>query len=295
MAKTRPCFFLMLCGLPLSSCNCNREELFETPDASVPDAAVPADAGPPPPEFTLKPGDRLKYPPPMTVTWCNESIDAACTEQSATWQSEYTIQDPGASLDPDTNSWLVPAQYFWQVAEQKKDDEAAYQGLSKLWLSAFGPWQNATGASATETLSFRTTAPLLQNGEADTFPFFDLTARFDAAAQTFETYVTGLDADARVESQEAARKLEAGYLEPSDQSLLHFVSIIYHSLGFVCQVQEAIGPWDPAKPKNAQGFRNNQQDYKSNVNAPRLIRATGEHAGEVQYCKCGTQAGTDCE
>ena len=119
--------------------------------------------------------------------------------------------------------------------------------------------------------------------------------RWNAAAQIFDNYVKSLDSEAYVQTQVAARKMEGGYLEPSDPTLLHFISIIYHRLGFVCQIYESIGPWDTARAKNDSGFRNNQRDFQSNTNAPRLTRASGEHAGTPQFCKCGTQtAGSDC-
>jgi hypothetical protein len=284
----------------LVGCECDRESFSLFPDAGPPDAAVveQPDAGPPP-EFSLKNGDKLKYPPPLLVTMCNESLSGTCSvgvpEQSTTWTTEYTIVE-APSLDPSTNAWVVPAEYFWQVTEQRKSDDTAFALLSRLWLTDFGPWQEAGSSSNVEVRTFVTTTAMARGGIPETYPFFDVEGRWDAAAQVFDSYIKGLDPQGYVQAQKAARKMEGGYLEPSDPSMLHFISIIYHRLGFICQVYEGIGPWDTNRAKNDSGFRNNQRDFQSNVNAPRLTRASGPKAGQVQFCKCGVQsAGSDCE
>jgi len=286
---------LLLSMMPLLNCECGRDSLGANPDGGEEDAGIP-DAGPPPAEYPLKPGDKVRYPPPNNVVFCNETIGpVGCSEQSVTWTQEYTVGAAGAAWNQNEAAWVVPAEYFWSVADVTRTDEPSFATLSQLWLSGFGPWEAANGQSDTLDAEFSTKSVMLQGGPADTFPFFDL-AHWASASAAFEAFVRAKDPDARVENQEAARKIEAGYLEPTDPSQLHFVSIIYHAKGFVCSYQEFIGPWDPARQKNNSGFRNNERKYQAIINGVQLVRATGEHAGDRQTCKCGTQAvGLDCE
>lgn len=293
----RSALLLGLSTLPLVGCNCDREVITDLPDAWVP-PEQPVDAGPPPPAWPLVPGDQLKYSV-LNVTYCNETLNPSemCTEHDFVWSATYTIKDPGAALNSSTNAWEIPVEYFWQQAEKKGGDDAAtYQTLGKLWFTGFAPWQETITAD-TVTRTYKTTSVMLKDGAQDTFPFFDVTGRFAQGAQAFGDYVRSLDPAARVETQEAARKFEAGYIEPgSNGDKLHYVQIIYHRLGFMCQVLEAIGPYDATKPKNNQGFLNNQRDYQSSVNSqPQLTRISGPKANMRQFCKCGTQAGSDCE
>ena len=273
----------------LAACECERNTLGGIPDAGTPPEP---DAGMmmPPPAFPLGVGDKIEYRLNL-VTWCNESF-GSCMEESNTWRSEFRLVAPGPMLDSNSNSWMIPAEYFWQISERRQNDMMLYNGLNKLWLTSFGPWTQATGASANppENKTYRTTEAFVKTGMPDHYPFFDIN-RFQTAATAFDAYVKTLDPQANVETQEAARKMSAGFLEPGDMTLLHTVEVIYHRLGFVCQVTESIGPWDPARPKSESGFRNNQRDFQSNVNAPRLTRV----GGMAQFCKCGTGAGTDCE
>ncbi|MEW5848896.1 MAG: hypothetical protein AB2A00_08780 [Myxococcota bacterium] len=282
---------LALGAAALSSCVCEREVFNVIPDAGPPDAAVAQqDAGPPPPEFPLKAGDLVRYGT-VGVTYCNESFSTNCTEHSSTWSMEFKVEAPGPQLDPGSNAWVVPAEYFWQIAEKKSPDATTYQTLSKLWMTDFGPWEAEAGASDSEVNQYITTDVMLKGGNPLSFPFFDVDSRFDTAAQAFETYIRTLDAEPFIQVQKAARKFSAGYLEPGDPTQLHFISVVYHRLGFVCLVNESIGPWDPARTKNESGFSNNQRDFKTLWQYTQLTRA----GGSPQFCRCGTGAGSDCE
>lgn len=286
---------LALLALAVAACECERQNFGNIPDAGpAPDAGTP-DAGPPPPEFPLKPGDVVSYS--FNITKCNETISAQCQEKSTAWAAEFTISEPGATVDPATQAYRVPAEYFWQVVDQTPamgaTEDPEFLTLTRLWLAGFGPWDQAKQSSDTVTGEHLTTRTLLLGGMPNTFPFLDL-SKWDQAEAAFRDYVLSVDPAAKVETQEAARKFEAGYLEPSDNSLLHFVSLRYHPNGMLCDISEAIGPWDPTRQKNNSGFAGNQRDYQSSSNAPVRLQRAGSSDGP-KSCKCGTQMfGSDC-
>lgn len=291
--RTRSLLPLLLAAHAVVACECGRETFDVFPDAGPqvqPDAG-PADAGPPPPEFPLNPGDEISYS--FNVTKCNESFSTNCTEQSTQWNAIYTVEAAGAAINPATNTWDVPAEYFWSIIAQQRTEEAEFNTLPLLWVTGFGPWDQAPGARDTVVDVYRTDTPLLMGGDPTTVPFFDL-SRFDQAAEQFRQFILSKDSAAAVETQLAGRKMEGGYLEPADRSQLHFVQLLFHPKGFLCGINESIGPWDPSKAKNDSGFANNQRDYKSALNGPVQLKRAGQTAG--QFCKCNTAPfGNDCD
>ncbi|MBI5493651.1 MAG: hypothetical protein HY904_01410 [Deltaproteobacteria bacterium] len=285
-----------LVGLALVGCECNRDVLGLIPDAGNP---PPEDAGhdPPPPEFPLKPGDNLRYAV-NNVTYCNETLEpmAECqgiTEQSVVWNSEYTVKAPGATLDDSSNSWKVSAEYYWEVADKKGDDGTAFQSLSKLWFTKYGPWDQQLGArlNPAAVRSFDTTEAFTAAPTATSYPFFDFT-KWDLAANRFQEFVRTLDSEPDFDVSQAERKMRAGFLEPSEPTYLHVVQLYYHPLGFVCQVSESIGPWRQGAQKDASGFLDNKIIFKSDVSAPRLTRV----GQTMKVCKCSplSAGNSDC-
>ena len=238
-----------------------------------------------PPVFTLHPGDEVGYNK-LNINHCLDSTCVDENEEEAAWRSTWIIEDDGVYLSEVSGEWEVRAHYYHQVIEGAGDSAP----LASTWLSDFGPYDKPTDFTEDGIGTFTTSMPPvpLAVSESVSFPFFDM-ANWEYAEDKFRQYVRGIDPDANVDSQRAARRLEAYYIDQGTPPLEHHVWVIFHSVGIVCSFDEEIivAPADPAY--NQSDFQYELITPKSNVSFAYVTRV----GGSKQYCNCASDSG--CE
>lgn len=238
-----------------------------------------------PPEFSLHPGDEVGYTK-INLNYCDSDFCTPENEQEAAWRSSWIIESDGVNISELTGQWEVRAHYFHQVTEAAEDPAA----LSSTWMSEYGPYDQAADYVEDGVATYTTSVPPVPalGDESISFPFFDMN-NFASAAEAFRDYIRSIDADAAIESQEAARSLEAYYVDDSSPRQAHHVLIILHSIGIVCNMTEEVALASDNPSRSQADFSGVLVTPKADMSFAYVMRA----GGSKQYCNCASDSG--CE
>ena len=222
----------------ISGCECGKiKNLAGIPDSGVVDAGKAPD----PPVFPLKAGDVLTL---SGVGGRVDSCDGIVGSCERTMKATYTIDS--VNLDSATNMWTVNSQFLYEL-QTDKIEAAAIDPLFMHGVADFAALK--LGSVESGTAAFTTNAPPVDTIRANGFPFFQFESdyanlpgsAFATAAETFRSRVLELDADAHVENQSAAAKLEAFFVDNrASTPKLHKVRVDFHPFGFMCGWDEQL-------------------------------------------------------
>lgn len=249
----------------------------------------------PPPRFSLHPGDEVGYTK-INVKHCESDFCTPENETEVAWRSTWVIEgdDDAVKLSSETGFWEVRARFFHQVNSVKTGAGDPVALFADTWLAEFGPFDQVSGYSEDGIGTYTTSLPPMPGTGGAAFPFFDMNNAWESGERAFRDYVRGLDPSAEFNSQRAARRMEAYYIDSASPQRAHHIWIIFSSVGIVCSVDEEVANLDGRTPTRTQADFTGVLIYPNTNAAFAYVQRAG--AISKSFCNCASQDGNEgCE
>jgi hypothetical protein len=259
-----------------------------------------------PPVFPLKAGDIITYSQiGGRVSEC-EAGGGDVGNCDVVMKATYNIK----AVERDANErWQITADVIYEPLKYAIKQPA----IAQLVLENVGPFAQI-GENESVTASdavFTTDKPALHTNAftSNNFPFFQMAvvegdtvisdpSVFNEAAAAFNANFAGLDADANIQTQVAAGKMEAYFKdELSGAARMHKVIAQYVPMGIVCGWDEKLIPFVEGMQRDEADFTGGGNDNPPLVGsffAPKITRDNEEYQCRCFLNSAGGQSGGSC-
>jgi len=252
---SRILFALPLLAAILAACDEGGFTAITYPDAG--DDTVDAGEPPPPPQYPLKAGDRVRVRPiNMRIEPCGAG-EGFCDRG---FDAQFDITD--VYLNEETNHWEIEATASYTLESEGVD----HAQVDRSFLSRAIPSVSMTGEGTLDSSQaiFNTDAAPTDGITANGFPFFHYESdyanqegsAYASAAAAFGARIAELDPEANIESQAAAGTISAYFKDDlGTPSYLHKVAVTYTRFGILCNWDEGMITWQDGMQRVGTAFQ----------------------------------------